>query len=160
MSRPSCPRRFRTRSDGDGSGDPDAVFLHDLSIELDASAGTEVLDDVPVDRRLVPPADVVEAEAERDVDGAVHLLVEVDVPHVAGDPGVAADPELADPAGALVGVERLEQEVFFALRGRLDDPALREAEADAPELAAVPHRREPGEVDRSLSRRLHRADKE
>src|SRR4249919_1254270 len=108
-------------SDGSGSGDPDAVFLHDLAVELDASAGTEVLDDVPVDRRLVRAADVVEAEAERDVDRAVHLLVEVDVPHAAVDAGVAADPELADPARPCVGVERLEQEVFFAVGGRLDD---------------------------------------
>src|SRR5215212_9956341 len=106
MSRPSCTRRFRAslttspliqpnltrvrrgsragqRSGAAVSGDPDAVFLHDLAVELDAPTETEVLDDVPVDRRDVRAADVVEAVAERKVDGSFHLLVEVDVPHVA-----------------------------------------------------------------------------
>src|SRR2546423_543334 len=66
-----------------GSGDPDAVFLHELAVELDAPTETEVLDDVPVDRRDVRAADGVETGAEREVDGSVHLFVEVDIPHVA-----------------------------------------------------------------------------
>src|SRR5215211_947589 len=98
-----------------GSGDPDAVYLHDLAVELDAPTETEVLDDVPVDRRHVRAADGVEARAEREVDGSVHLFVEVDVPHVAVDAGVAADPELADAARPFVGVECFDQEVFFAV---------------------------------------------
>jgi hypothetical protein len=32
-----------------GSVDPDAVFLDDLAVQLDAAAGAQVLDDVPVD---------------------------------------------------------------------------------------------------------------
>jgi hypothetical protein len=59
-----------------------------------------------------------------------------------------------------VGVERLEQEVFFAVGGRIDDATLREAKADAPYLAAAAHRRELRKCDRSLGRRLHRADEE
>src|SRR3954468_14049620 len=106
---------FDRWSDGGGSGDPDAVFLHDLAVELDASAETEVLHDVPVDRRDVRAADVVEAVTEREVDGAVHLLVEVDVPHVAVNAGVAANPELANAARAFVGIECVDQEVFFAV---------------------------------------------
>src|SRR6476620_2924907 len=96
------------------SGDPDAVFLHDLAVELDAPTKTEVLDDVPVDRRDVRAAEELPV-AEREVDGSVHLFVEVDVPHVAVNAGVAADPELANAARAFVGVECCDQEVFFAV---------------------------------------------
>ena len=62
---------------------------------------------------FVPPRN--SAVAEREVDGSVHLFVEVDVPHVAVNAGVAADPELADAARAFVGVECFDQEVFFAV---------------------------------------------
>src|SRR3954469_3586869 len=125
---------FDRWSEGGGSGDPDAVFLHDLAVELDASAETEVLDDVPVDRRLVRAAEELPV-AEREVDGPVHLFVEVDVPHVAVNAGAAADPELADPERAFVGVECFDKEVFFAVGRRIDDAALREAKTDAPYLA-------------------------
>ncbi len=47
--------------------------------------------------RLVLAAEVGHAVAERHVDGAVDLLVEQRVAHVARDAGVAADPELPDP---------------------------------------------------------------
>ena len=93
---------------------PAAVFLHDLAVELDAPTKTEVLDDVPVDRRDVRAAEELPV-AEREVDGSVHLFVEVDVPHVAVNAGVAADPEFADAARAFVGVECFDQEVFFAV---------------------------------------------
>ena len=63
---------------------------------------------------FAPPRNVA-AVAEREVDGSVHLFVEVDVPHVAVNAGVAADPELADAARAFVGVECFDQEVFFAV---------------------------------------------
>src|SRR5919197_1840728 len=109
------------------SGDPDAVFLHDPAVELDAPTETEVLHDVPVDRRDIRAADGVETRADREVDGSVHLFVEIDVPHVAVNAGVAADPELADAARALVGVERLDQEVLFAIGRRINDAAFREA---------------------------------
>src|SRR5436305_13122463 len=80
------------------SDQPASVLLDDLAVELDPPAVAEVLDDVPVQRRLVLSAQVGEAEAERHVHGAVDLLVEERVLHVARDAGVAADPELAEPA--------------------------------------------------------------
>ena len=45
-----------------------AVFLHDLAVELHGAHRVPLLDDcLPVDRRLVRAADVVEAVAEREV---------------------------------------------------------------------------------------------
>src|SRR6266508_2009660 len=113
-----------------GSIGPNAVFLDDLAVQFDAAAGAQVLDDVPVDGRLVRALEEFEPPAERDVDGAVHLLVEVDVPHVPVHAWVAADAQLADAAGAVVGVERLEQKAFLALGGRIDHAAFREAKAN------------------------------
>src|SRR5687768_4670224 len=65
---------------------PHAVLLHHLAVELDPAARAQVLDDVPVDRRLVLAAEIGHPVSERDVDRAVHLLVEERVLHVAGDP--------------------------------------------------------------------------
>ena len=56
-------------------------------------------------------------------------------------PGIAADPELAEPARALVGVEHAEQELLVGRRARLDDPAALEAEADVPDLVVQVARR-------------------
>src|SRR5204862_4981887 len=84
---------------------PGAILLDDLAVQLDATAATEVLDQVPVQRADVRPADLRVAGADREVDRARHLLVEEDVPHRPCDPRVAADPELADDACALVEVE-------------------------------------------------------
>ena len=105
-------------------------------------------------------AELGDAVAEREVDGAVDLLVEEGVLHVARDAGVAADPELAEAPRALVGVERLEQEVLVRLGGRVDDPAALEAQADAAHLAAAVDGRELGERDRALGRVLDRAAEE
>ena len=99
--------------------------------------------------RLVRAAEIGVAVAEREVDGAVHLLVEQRVLHVARDPRVAADPELAEPARALVGVERLDQELLVRVRPGVDDPPAREAEPDARDLAA---RVDGGELARTRSR--------
>ena len=74
-------------------------------------------------RARVQAADLREAGADREVDRALHLLVEERVPHVPLDARVAADPELAEPPRALVGVERAEQELLVAGRGCLDDRA-------------------------------------
>ena len=109
---------------------PRPVLLHDLAVELDPPALAQVLDDVPVDRALVRAAEPRDARAEREVDGAVDLLVEERVPHVPRDPGVAADPELAEPARALVGVEQLEEELLLVARPRRRRRARLEAEPD------------------------------
>ena len=52
-------------------------------------------------------------------------------PHVPLDPGVAADPELAEAARALVGVEQRPQEVRVRLGRGLDDATGLEAQAYA-----------------------------
>ncbi|HEX3331861.1 MAG TPA: hypothetical protein VHS27_18200 [Gaiellales bacterium] len=92
--------------------------------------------------------------------GAVDLLVEVDVPRVSGDARIAADPELADAARALISVERAQQELLLAIRRRVDDPAAGEAQANAPDLPRRPGRRELGERDRAFRGRLDRAAEE
>src|SRR5207342_3030163 len=55
---------------------PYAVFLDDLAVELDPPAVPELLDHVPVDPARVHAADLREPGADREVDGARHLLVE------------------------------------------------------------------------------------
>src|SRR5581483_5800381 len=108
---------------------PSTVLLDDLAVQLDPPAAAELLDHVPVDRAPVLAADEREA-------GAVDLLVEERVPRVPLDPGVAADPELAEAARALVGVERGEQELLVPRRRRVDHLARLEAQPHA--LADVP----------------------
>jgi hypothetical protein len=56
------------------------------------------------------PPNLRKAVAEREVDRSVDLFVEERVLHVARDPRVAADAELAQPSRAVVEIERLEQE--------------------------------------------------
>src|SRR5215207_1064317 len=120
---------------------PGAVLLNELAVEPDLAAVPQLLDDVPADGALIRAAEEREAGPDREVDGAVDLLVEQGVPEGTVDALVAADPELAEAACALVGVERREQEVLVALRRRLDDRAALEAEADSLHLvAAVPAR--------------------
>ena len=53
------------------------------------------------------------------------------------DPVVGADPELAEAAGALVGVEHLDQELLAALGAGVDDLAALEAKPHAGDLAAA-----------------------
>src|SRR5579871_6342130 len=139
---------------------PDAVLLHDAAVELDPAALPQVLHDVPVDVRLVAAAEVGEARSEGDVDGAVDLLVEVDVADVAVDAGVAADAELADAARAGVGVERVQQVRLLGLGRRVDDDAALEAEPHPAQPAAAAHRLELREGDRALGGVLDGAQEE
>src|SRR3954464_13204698 len=94
-----------------GSDEPAPGLLHDLAVELEPAVGAEVLDDVPVHLDNVLAAALREAVAERQVNGSVDLLVEEGVLHVLRDPWVAADPQLAQPAGAVVAVQDLDQEL-------------------------------------------------
>ena len=80
--------------------------------------------------------------------GAADLLVEQHLARPPVDPVVRADPELAEAAGALVGVEQADQELLAALGGRVDDLAGLEAKAHAGDLAAADHR---GQVERDLA---------
>ena len=109
---------------------PAAVLLHDGPVELDPSSLSHVLDDVPVDRALVRAAEVREAAAEREVDGAVDLLVEEGVLHVTRDAGVAADAELAEAACPVVRVEHLEQVRLVRSGAGVHDAPLLEPEAN------------------------------
>ena len=60
-------------------------------------------------KRILPVAEdscgPVKTSPEGEVDGAAELLVEEDRADRAGDAVVGADAELAEVAGALVGVE-------------------------------------------------------
>ena len=89
------------------SDDEAPVLLERLAVDLDPAAPAQVADQVGVDGALVLAAGLRVARADRHVDGAADLLVEQDVAGAAVDPVVGADPELAEPAGALVGVEQL-----------------------------------------------------
>src|SRR5215210_166432 len=118
---------------------PGAVLLNALAVEPNLAAVPQLLDDVPVDGALVRAAEEREAGPDREVDGAVDLLVEESVSEGSIDALVTADPELAEAACAVVGPEGREQEVLVALRRCLDDRSALEAEADSLHLvAAVP----------------------
>jgi hypothetical protein len=96
---------------------PGTLALDDDAVEIDPTPRqAEILDEIPVDRRLIDAAEIGVAVADGEVHGPVHLLVEQRVLHVPRDPGVAADPELTEPAGALVGVQRLDQVLLVGLR--------------------------------------------
>src|SRR5918999_1180232 len=155
----ASPRRRRS-IDAVTSDQPASVLLHRLAVELEPAAGAQVLDDVPVHGAHIRAAEEREAVADGDVGGAVDLLVVGDVLHVARDPGVAADAELADAPRALVGVERGEQEVLVALGRGVDDAPALEAEANARHLAPEVEAGELGEVDRPLGAVLDRAEEE
>src|SRR5205823_6309682 len=105
------------------SEQPFPVLLDDFAVAQELPARAQVLDHVPVDDALVLAAERREARADREVDGAVDLLVEERVLHVALDAAVAADPELAEDACTFVAVERLEEDVLAPRRRSLDDAA-------------------------------------
>src|SRR5689334_1418537 len=140
-----------------GSRAPAAGFLNGLSVELDPAAlGAHLLDDVPVDLADVRAADLGQPVAERQVDGAVHLLVEERVAHVLCDARVTADTELAETAGALVGGELLVLAVLVYLGRCVHDLAALQAKPDPAHLAARVDRRELAEHDLALGRVLDR----
>ena len=95
------------------------VYARELAVDLDPAALAEVADHVPVDRRLVDASGVRVAAADREVDGAADLLVEQDLTGSLRDAVVGADPELAQAAGAGIGVEHLDQEILAALGARV-----------------------------------------
>src|ERR671937_3089393 len=105
-----------------------------------------------MDGALVLASDRGEAGADREVDGAVDLLVEERVLHVALDPAVAADPELAEDARAVVAVELVEEDVLAARRRGLDDAAALIDHPHAFDLMRLVVGRELTEVDDSFGR--------
>ena len=106
--------RTPRRADRRRSKQPPPVLLDDLAVELDPAAGPEVLDHVPVDG-----AHVRAAECGKPVPIARWIVPSIFSSKsvffmCALDARVAADAELAEPARALVGVERAEQELLVA----------------------------------------------
>src|SRR5438067_7278168 len=87
---------------------------------------------------------------------AVDLLVEQHMVRRPGDPRIAADAELADPAGTLVAVEQRVERRLVLRRRRLHDAAAAKDEPDARELMALVARRELRELDPALRRVLER----
>ena len=87
---------------------------------------------------------------------AVDLLVEGGVLHEPLNTGVAADPELAEAPCALVGVERVDQEVLAGARGGVDDAPRLEHEARTFDLLPVVDGGELGELDHAFGRILDR----
>src|SRR5581483_11247857 len=138
---------------------PGPVLLDDLAVQLDPPALAQILDQVPVERADVLAADVRVALTERHVDRAGHLLVEEDVARRARDPLVAADPELADEARAVVHRQRREQRLLALLGVRVLDPTRAERQPDAVDCAAVELRRDV-EQNRPLGRVLDRREEE
>src|SRR5437764_555846 len=140
------------------SDQPATVLLHDFAVAQELPARAQVLDHVPVDDALVLAAERREAGADREMHRAVDLLVEQRVLHVALDAGVAADPELAEDAGAVVAVERLEEDVLAAAGRGLDDAAASVDHPDSFDLVRLLEGRELGKVDDAFGRVLDRAE--
>ena len=122
--------------------------------------GAELLDHVPVHRARVDAADEREPGADREVDRSVDLLVEERVPHVPLDPRVAADPELAEPPRALVGVERGDQELLVRPSPTPRRPCRPRSEAHALADRALVDGGELGVLDHALGRVLERRGEE
>ena len=80
---------------------------------------------------FVPPVSGIGA-AEREVDRAADLLVEQDRADRAVDARVRADPDLAQAAGARVGVQRRQEVLVAAVGARVDDDARRGTRARCP----------------------------
>src|SRR5215210_4855309 len=85
-----------------------------LALRVDLAVGAQVADQVPVQLRLVPAAELREAGAERDVDRAADLLVEEDVPREAVDLVVEPEGQLAENACAGVHLEQRAEKVDAA----------------------------------------------
>src|SRR4051812_26049185 len=80
-----------------------AVPLQLFAVDGDRAAAPQVADHVPVDGRVVHPAALRIARADRHVDRAAELLVEQDLLGRLGDAVVRPYAELAKPARAVVG---------------------------------------------------------
>src|SRR5215213_8539252 len=144
----------------DGLDQPRPVALDDLAVQPELAPRAQVLDDVPVHGALVDSARDRVRTTEGEVDGAGDLLVEQRVLHVPRDPRVAADAELAEHAGAGVGVEDREQELLVRGGAGVDDAAALEPEPRAADLVAVVHGRELGERYEPFGRVLERREED
>src|SRR3954471_23252219 len=132
--------QFRAGPTARGTSDDElAVFLQLLAVDGDRATLAEVADEVPVDGRLVHPAALRIARADRHVHGAAELLIEQHLLGRLGDPVVRPDAELAEAPGSLVGVEHLVQVLLSPFGARVDDLAVLEAEPHAGHLAAAVH---------------------
>src|SRR5688500_10159071 len=115
---------------GEFGDDEAAVLADEAVVEVDFAAadfGGLHEDDVPVDGGVVAVVGFLVGLAGGEVDGAGDLFVEENVLHGLRHVGVETDRELADVAGAFVGVEELG-EPFGVGAGGLYDAAVLEEE--------------------------------
>ena len=116
-----------------------AVLADQDAVEPDlpaAALGRLAEDEVPVYRRRVAVVRVVIAATRRKVDRTGDLFIEKNVADRLFDKGVQAERELADVARAFVRVEDLIRRLGV-IRGRFDDLAVFEDEADVLEFQSV-----------------------
>src|ERR1044072_9296864 len=100
-----------------GTANPRRVLLDDefpvdlevLAVNFNLAAAAQVADEVGVDGGLVDAARLGVAAADSHVNGAAELLVEQHLAGAAIDRVVGADPELSEPTGGFVGIQRLDQ---------------------------------------------------
>src|SRR4051794_18640188 len=152
--------QFRAGPTARGTSDDElAVFLQLLAVDGDRAPLAEVAHEVPVARRLVPPAALRIARADRHVHGAAELLIEQHLLGRLGDPVVRPDAELAEAPGSLVGVEHLVEVLLAAIGARVDDLAILEPDPPPGALAASVDGRE-REAPLAVHAVLHRAREE
>src|SRR5213083_2417087 len=108
----------------------------ELAVGVDLAVLAEVADHVPVQRRLVRAAELLERGAERNVHRPADLLVEERVAGEAVDLVVEAERDLAEPARAVVHRQQRVEELAAVPGFGADDAAGLEPEADVVDLAA------------------------
>src|SRR5689334_17771051 len=111
-----------------------AIDQEILAVDRHAATLPDVADQVPVDRGLVPRSGIRVAVAEGHVDRATDLLVEQDLLREAVQPEIGAEGDLTEITGAVVGIERGDQDVLVLARRRLDDLTAVKPEADIGDL--------------------------
>src|SRR5919201_6089884 len=110
--------------------DERACAPDELAVGIDLAVAAEIADEVPVQRRLVVAAAILEPHPEREVHRAADLLVEEDVPREAVDLVVEAERDFAEDAGAGVHVEQRVQVLLAARSLRLHHAPALEAQAN------------------------------
>ena len=106
-----------------GPGFEEAVVADEFAVEVDRAAavlGALDIDHVPVDLGAVAIVGQLVGLAGGEVEGAADFLVEEDVAHRLEDVGIEGEGELADEAGAFVGIEDFVQAPGVAAGG-VDD---------------------------------------
>src|SRR5919109_1182148 len=158
-SRTSTPNDRVPAEAGDEQAHSDAreapVEHEHVAVGGQPSALAQVADEVPVQRRRVLAAGLGVRAAEREVHRAADLLVEEDRARRPVDPEVRPDAELAEEAGAGLGLERAAEGVLPGVGPRADDLAVAELELDAVDVDSL-GRRAHGEANPAVGALLVR----